>query len=29
MANAPQRGGSKGEGSLLGGLGNMVMGDYD
>jgi uncharacterized protein (TIGR00266 family) len=26
---APQRGGSKGEGSVLGGLGNMLMGDND
>jgi uncharacterized protein (TIGR00266 family) len=29
LANAPQRGGSKGEGSLLGGLGGMLMGDND
>ncbi len=27
LANAPQRGGHKGEGSLLGGLGNMMLGD--
>jgi len=27
LANAPQRGGSKGEGSVLGGLGNILMGD--
>jgi uncharacterized protein (TIGR00266 family) len=27
LANAPQRGGSKGEGSLLGSLGDIVMGD--
>jgi uncharacterized protein (TIGR00266 family) len=27
LANAPQSGGSKGEGSILGGIGNMFMGD--
>ncbi len=27
MANAPRSGGSKGEGSLLGTFGNMLMGD--
>lgn len=27
LANAPQSGGSKGEGSVLGGLGNILMGD--
>jgi uncharacterized protein (TIGR00266 family) len=29
LANAPQRGGSKGEGSVLGGLGRMLGGDTD
>jgi uncharacterized protein (TIGR00266 family) len=29
FANAPQRGGSKEQGSLLGGLGNMLMGDNE
>ena len=29
LANAPQRGGSKGEGSILGGIGNVLMGDND
>ena len=29
LANAPQRGGTKGEGSLLGGLGNILAGDSD
>jgi uncharacterized protein (TIGR00266 family) len=29
LANAPQSGGSKGEGSLLGSLGGMLMGDRD
>lgn len=29
MANAPQSGGSKGEGSLLGGIGDILMGDND
>ena len=29
LASAPQKGGSKGEGSLLGGLGNMLRGDND
>ena len=29
LANAPQSGGSKGEGSLLGGIGNILMGDND
>jgi hypothetical protein len=27
LANAPQKGGSKGEGSLLGGLGRLLDGD--
>lgn len=29
LANAPQNGGSKGEGSVLGGLGGILMGDKD
>jgi uncharacterized protein (TIGR00266 family) len=29
LANAPQKGGSKGEGSILGGLGRMLGGDTD